>query len=238
MTETTNKPSAPSGAEVIDMIEGREPPEGSWTATLDGYLVSEEGEIVGQTQAVPDEPRSLAEWFMKRRAQALARQIGLEAERDVLMNGIAERYGVQVNEQTRRIDFLDRVYRPAAEQLARDLLRGQKAKNVKFSFGTIQFRKRRDRAEVTDPEKLVEQLLLIGVLAPLKLTIDLNAFNVAPKEGDVRRVLDAVRALLELGEHNFGMTKVDIRPSYVPDAVTTGIERTIGEEMAEVSIEH
>jgi len=123
-----------------------------YTLTEDGAMIDPEtGEIVAYVESPAQDPREeVVDWVLERRARAEARRIGLEAERDALIDGIRARFESQIREQSRRVEWLDRQYGHVLQEYAARALEGGKSKSLKRAFGTIGFRASRPKLVIDD----------------------------------------------------------------------------------------
>lgn len=114
-------------------------------------------------------------WATERRARAEAALKAKVYERDTLIAGINERFEGQINEQKRRIAWIDSSYGPAMREFAKSQLEGSKQKSVKLPWATLGYRASKGAVEVTDAPTAAFTLLEEDCEDAIKLTIDLGA---------------------------------------------------------------
>jgi hypothetical protein len=166
----------------------------------DGAIVDlETGEIHGYQNAPEISDKDLEkaiDWYLGKRAFALADKAGLEKAKAELIAGIEARYDVQIREQENRVKWLDSIYKPHCETCGRETLIGGKAesieesnkrlalakvKNVKRPFGTLAFSSSRESLSVLDTYLAAAVLLEKELYAPLRITIDLAELEPAKR---------------------------------------------------------
>lgn len=120
------------------------------TREVDGYLVDEDGEVVGLANVAaraPEGPltgnsetvREEIEGILERRAKAKAKIASISADFDTLIAGLQERKEKLVKEQERRIGYLDYAFGPMMETYLKEN-RGD-SKSVVLKWGTLGTRK-------------------------------------------------------------------------------------------------
>ena len=154
-----------------------------------------------------------ATWAVERHAFANARKIGIEAEMNLLIAGIKERYETMVKEQEHKLSYLERTYGPVMEQYAKAELVGKKEKSIKLPYGTIGYRSSAGSTEVSDPKRAAFTLLQQTPKA-VKVSIDLQALLTAQEttediilEGQIKTVLGAIWTSLS--------------PKFIPEELTS-----------------
>lgn len=232
--------------------------------TDDGAIVDPEtGEVLGYQNAplisddpVPDDAdpallkrqaKELVEFYVERRARANARKTGLEAEMNLLIAGIQERFETMVKEQERKIAFLDGYYGDVASKYTEEEI-GELAakvknapKSIKLNYATLGFRASKGKTEITDHERAAYTLIEAGVDTPLRFTIDVAELREKAEEKEARYVLETLKELLDpelelkdiedpdsekilAGVKVFPGVKVQVMAGLLPDTLPEGVE--------------
>ena len=197
--------------------------------TEDGAIVDpESGEVLGYQNAplisddpVPDDvdpavvkrqEKELVEFYIERRARAIARKVGIEAEMNLLLAGIRERFESKLKEEDRKVDFLDHYYGDVASRFTTDEIaelaaKSKKApKSVKLNYATLGFRATKGKTEIKDHALAAFTLLAAGEDKALRFTVDVNAVRSEADEKEARYLLETLKELLDpiLGEAEIG----------------------------------
>lgn len=136
-------------------------------------------EILSRTKEREEKVKEAVLWATERRAKAEARMKGVTFERDTLIAGVNERFEGPINEQKRRIDWIDATYGPAMREFTKSQLEGAKTKSVKLPWATLGYRASKGALEVTDAPTAAFTLIEEGGESAVKLTIDLGALHAA-----------------------------------------------------------
>ena len=166
----------------------------------DGALVNTmTGEIIGYKGApftLPDGPSDLSPseldalrrdavlWATERRARAEAAMKAKTFERDTLIAGVQERFEGAINEQKRRIEWIDATYGQAMKEFTQSELEGAKSKSVKLPWATLGFRASKGAVEVADPDTAAYTLIDGGLGSAVSVTLDLGALSSEACKGD------------------------------------------------------
>lgn len=150
-------------------------------------------------------------WATERRARAEAALKAKIYERDTLIAGINERFEGQINEQKRRIAWIDASYGPAMREFAKSQLEGSKQKSVKLPWATLGYRASKGAVEVTDAPRAAFTLLIHDLLEPIQVTVSLGALAAAIKadenDGESSRGVQSI--LLEAITDAFNLNVTD-----------------------------
>jgi len=114
----------------------------------------ETGEILEVMGAPEDtvEIEEIATWVGQKRAYALAKLEGLEAEKKALIARIDDQYDPQIKRYDRFAEWCKIRYFDRLRGYACQLLEGQKARSVKIHLLTLAFRKTRPKTSVVDAD--------------------------------------------------------------------------------------
>lgn len=210
----------------------------------DGALVNAmTGEIIGYAGApftLPDGPSDLTPqeidalrreavlWATERRARAEATMKAKTFERDTLIAGVQERFEGQINEQKRRIEWIDATYGNAMKEFATEQLIGAKSKSVKLPWATLGFRASKGAVEVTDPGTAAYTLIGEEAYGAVRLTIDLGALcDEADKDPDgyASLLLDAIGDswCVKYTEEGLAKNKAIVEKAALPVGVNVSI---------------
>lgn len=113
---------------------------------IDGYIVNEDGEIVGDSifavrasetplNGNSEEVKDILEKVLERRAKANAEIIGIRAQTQALMDNLNEQMDRRIRQEQRKIDYLDYAYNKMMESYLEEN-RG-KQKSVSLTWGKI-----------------------------------------------------------------------------------------------------
>lgn len=182
--------------------------EDEWVVDPDtGEVVGSLLELRGEADQGPDQ-----EWcddMVRRRANAAARLVGLEAQMNMLITGVKDRFEPKLKAERRKLEWLDKgPIRLVIEfALAKVTAKGFKGKSFDFNFGRASFKKSGGKVEIVDQERAVQFCLSHSPKA-VKVAIDLNT---VPEEV-MPKAIELVTLLQNLAPECIAM---EARKSYI-----------------------
>jgi hypothetical protein len=140
---------------------------------IDGYIVSEDGEILGLAEKpefhVTDEDS--AEWVLRKMQDADTILAGLEArERAILAN--LKRLK---DEQQRRRNFLEFRFGKELEQFTRQQLAGKRSKTWTTPYGSVAFHKTQGSVRILNMQTTIEWARKIGLADKVRVKEEILA---------------------------------------------------------------
>lgn len=151
-------------------------------------------EILSRTKEREEKVKEAVLWATERRAKAEARMKGVTFERDTLIAGVNERFEGPINEQKRRIDWIDATYGPAMREFTKSQ-EGAKTKSVKLPWATLGYRASKGALEVTDAPTAAFTIIEADGASAVQLTInvgELHAAALKDRDGAADMLLSAL----------------------------------------------
>lgn len=224
-------------AKVVKWSDGR-----LLTVIEDDWLVDPStGELVGHlselngADGIEEITEQWCESIVRRRANAKAELVGLQAQVDMLIQGIRDRFQPRIRREENKLAWLDGPAGPMKEVIRFALERTQakkKGKSYDFAYGRISFSKSGGKLEIVDEERATQFALTHSPKA-VKVAIDLADVpeEVMPKAKELVSLLQSLApGAITLSTRKSMIDLTEEAQTYVPELEPDKVD---GENMPE-----